>query len=455
VQPGDCCALVYTSGTTGNPKGVMVSHDNMAYNARSLLESAIQSGYKLNSQALRVVSYLPLNHTAAKRTDIMAPLLFTSFYNYHAEVYICKPDALKGSFIETMRRCRPTMFFGVPRVWDILQRCLKTEVTTNYIMAKLENYGMKLGEIWYENSHVGKGGYYPMLWPFFDRFVFSRVKAKIGLDKCVLICSGAAPMQAVVYQWFGSQGIQIITTYGVSESSGLAAINLGWNYGPRAAGQPLLGGRIKIDPVSRDRDGQGEILISGRSNMMGYLNMAKKTAGTISNGWIYTGDLGKFVDGNLYITGRLKEIIVTLEGGNVAPVPIEHHCKKLLPALSNFIMIGNMRAFNVALVSLKTANDPTTGALTNKLTADALKVSPNSKTVEQAMKDPVWKRYIEDGLEAYNNDTVICPQPDYKIKDYRILPQDLSIAGDELGPTLKVKRPVVDKKYKSLIEEMY
>jgi len=458
VDPGMAAALIYTSGTTGNPKAVMCSHDNLYYDAHSLHISAVEAGYDMNDKAQRIVSYLPLNHAAAKIADILLPLTWTATSMYPGSVFIARPDALKGSLVETMKRCEPTLFFGVPRVWEKFQeKMAAVGKTTPWPMSAISAYGKKLGLRWYNNSHIDGSGEIPWLWPLFDKTLFALVRKKLGLAKCSMMATGAAPMQDVTFQYFGSIGIQIINMYGMSENTGGATVNFGNNYGRGSAGQPLKGIDIKIDhDPQRDQPGNGEILIGGRANMMGYMNEPDKTVRTVdSDGYIHSGDVGKIVDGNLYITGRIKELIIGAGGENVAPVPIEHYIKSIRPGLSNVIMIGDKRKYNVCLVSLKTFVDPETMTPTSKLIGDAKDVSPNSSTVEEAMNDPLWEEYIKSAIIQYNKNDEVCVSSASRIQYFRILPEDLSVPKETLGPTLKVKRPNVVKAYADLIEEMY
>merc|ERR1719373_310904 len=155
------------------------------------------------------------------------------------------------------------------------------------------------------------------------------------------------------------------------------------------------------------------------------------------------------------ITGRIKELIIGAGGENIAPVPIEHYIKAIRPGISNLIMIGDRRKYNTCLVSLKTFVDPETMQPTNHLIGAAKEVSADSATVEEAMNDKKWQEYIESGIKDFNENEEVCTSRACRIQYYRILPEDLSVPADTLGPTLKVKRPVVHKKYADLIEEMY
>merc|ERR1719195_1691360 len=252
-------------------------------------------------------------------------------------------------------------------------------------------------------------------------------------------------------------GMPIVNVYGMSECSGAATLNLHNNMGRMSAGYCMPGIEIKLDhDPSRDKPGNGEILIGGRANMMGYMYAPDKTADTMdSDGYIHSGDVGKLVHGCLYITGRIKELIIGAGGENIAPVPIEHYLKSILPAVSNLVMIGNQKKYNTCLISLKVKTDVDTGLPTNELTGEAIDVSPGCKTVEDAMKDDTWQKYLQKGLDTFNNNPEVCVSRAQKIQYFRIIPTDLNIPDETLGPTMKVKRPKVEEVYAELIDSMY
>jgi long-chain-fatty-acid--CoA ligase ACSBG len=204
-----------------------------------------------------------------------------------------------------------------------------------------------------------------------------------------------------------------------------------------------------------DKPGNGEVCFRGRHVMMGYMHNQAKTDETIDeDGWLRSGDVGK-VDADtdmLAITGRIKELIITAGGENIAPVPVEDKLKELLPGISNAMMIGDKRKYNTVILTLRQVPDPNEdGAFTEKLFGNSLEVS-GAKTVAEAKADPKWKETIEAAIAAYNKTAISNAQ---KIQKYTILDTDFSVPGGELTATQKLKRNVVVEKYAKDIEAMY
>merc|ERR1712087_357085 len=202
--------------------------------------------------------------------------------------------------------------------------------------------------------------------------------------------------------------------------------------------------------------------------MMGYLanpqygpdhvaELEKKTADTLDDmGWLHSGDKGTIdVDGFLRITGRYKELIIGAGGENIAPVPVEEELKLHCPALSNVMMVGDNRKYNVALVTL--VSEGATGEFpgTDNLAGTALAVNPKVKTISEAMKDPVWHKYIQQGIEKTNANTMVCQNNAWKLQKFAIMPRDFSIQTGEFTPTMKLKRSVAEETWRELIDSMF
>lgn len=324
------------------PKAAMISHDNITYLVRYIGESAMLK--KFNE---RFISYLPLSHIAAQVIDMYAPLYFG------VTVYFAQPDALKGSLNTTLKQVRPTYFFGVPRVWEKIQEGVEKN---------LRNLsGVKLSLFKWAQKHAsevtlarfnGQRTLSPA-YKLAKLIVIDKVHAQLGLDQCRVFYSGAAPVTKETLDFFISLGIPLCEVYGMSESTG--PHNIGTAISNRVTSVGLLKQMNRSKIANKDEDGSGELLVSGRHVFMGYLNDMNKTLQAFdSEEWLHTGDIAKITDNYLYITGRLKELIITAGGENIAPVPIEDNVKAALPNLiSNCMLIGDKKKYLVILVTLK------------------------------------------------------------------------------------------------------
>lgn len=421
-RPSTCAFLVYTSGTTGEPKGVMLTHDNVTFAAKT-----IDATMSIMGPGDCVVSYLPLSHIAGLCVDLFSPI------NKGATTYFAQPDALKGSLAVTLREVQPHAFLGVPRVWEKFMEAIK---------------GML--------PPPGSG---PPPTPEMMKAVTAKVLAGIGLSRSRANITAAAPISIEVLQFFNKLGIPIIEVWGMSELTGPGTTTTLNNLKYGSIGKPFIGTEVKIDKPDL-KTGEGEILIHGRLVMRGYLNKLEKTKETIDNdGWVHSGDIGRMnEEGFFYITGRIKELIITAGGENIAPVPIEDHIKKHAPFISNAVLIGDKRKFISCLITLKVNMDPNTGAPTDKLLDDVVKqfvgLGSSATTVSQVLetKDSAVYSAIQAAIDKANEAAISSAQ---KVQKFVILKNDLSIPGGELGPTLKLKRFYVMSKYSEVIDDMY
>ena len=273
----------------------------------------------------------------------------------------------------------------------------------------------------------------------------------MGLDKCNIFLTGAAPIKREVLEYFASLNIPIMNIYGMSECSGPMSISYPQNHRIGSAGKVVPGTQVKIIEET------GEICTFGRHIMMGYLNKEEKTGEAIDEeGWLHSGDIGRFDEqGFLHITGRIKELIVTEGGENIPPVLIENRIKSELDILSNVVLIGDQRKYLVSLIALKSVVDED-GVPTDDLDPTVIQqlasIGSSSTTVSQAQNDEVVRQFIQDGYDRANANSTSRAQ---KVQKFTILGQDFSIQGGELGPTLKLKRSVVNEKYADDIEALY
>ncbi|KAM5291466.1 long-chain-fatty-acid--CoA ligase ACSBG1 isoform 2-T4 [Glossophaga mutica] len=448
-QPSQCCVLVYTSGTTGRPKGVMLSQDNITWTARY----GSQAGGIQPSEVQQelVVSYLPLSHIAAQIYDLWAGP------QWGAHVCFAEPDALQGSLVGTLREVEPTSHLGVPRVWEkTMERIQEAVAQSGFIRRKMLLWAMSV--MLEQNLSCPSSDLKPFTARLADYLVLAKVRQALGLARCQKCFYGAAPMAVEAQHFFLGLNIRLYSGYGLSETSGPHFMSGPCNYRLCSSGKVLPGCRAKL--VNQDAEGTGEICVWGRTVFMGYLNMEDETRAAIdADGWLHTGDLGRLdADGFLYITGRLKELIITAGGENVPPVPIEEAVKAELPVVSSAMLIGDQRKFLSMLLTLKCVLDPDTSDPTDQLTEQATefcqRVGSNATKVSEIVgsKDEAVYRAIEEGIQRVNSQAAARP---YHIRKWAVLERDFSISGGELGPTMKLKRFAVLEKYKDIIDSFY
>jgi long-chain-fatty-acid--CoA ligase ACSBG len=451
ILPGHSSTLIYTSGTTGPPKAVMISHDNVTWTVKTLLDNYLDMNH-----TDRIASYLPLSHIAGQLIDIHAPMYLG------ATTYFCQPDALKGSLTNTLKDMRPTLFFGVPRVWEKIEekmRALGRESTG--VKKMLSTWAKGCGAEHSRRCQFGGDRGAPFGYGCANSIVLSKIKEALGLDQTKYCYSAAAPITVETVEYFASLDIPIYEVFGQSECTGPHTVTspLAWRIG--YCGRPMPGTETVIMP------GTNELCYRGRHIFMGYMYMPDKTAETIdADGYLHSGDVAEF-DGNnvpgipapsgfMRITGRIKELIITAGGENVPPVLIENEMKAAMGALSNCIVIGDRRKFLSMLLTLKTEINSETGEPTDVLAPEALiagqAIGSQARTVAEAANDPLWTKYFNDGMKVANARTTSNAQI---VQKWTLLPVDLSEKAGDLTPTLKLKRSVVAEKYQATIDAMY
>eukprot|EP00928_Gymnodinium_smaydae_P048421 TRINITY_DN32372_c0_g1_i1.p1 TRINITY_DN32372_c0_g1~~TRINITY_DN32372_c0_g1_i1.p1 ORF type:complete len:658 (+),score=116.86 TRINITY_DN32372_c0_g1_i1:51-2024(+) len=412
MGPDNACYLSYTSGTTGNPKAVMYSHDNITWCFRRLFKimSTSAGGF---SQKEREVSYMPLSHIAGN-VQLLGGVCMPDDAN--SEVYFAFPDAMQGSLPDTIREVRPTHFVGVPRVW--------------------EKFYAGLGHLLKAKPELKSNP--------------TAVKAFLGLEQIRFATTGAAPIAEDVMRFFDSIELPLYEIYGMTENTAYSHYNFKGKRRIGSVGPQLVdeGAGAKVDKES------GEIRTWSRAVMMGYMYMPEKTKDTFDDeGFLRTGDVGVERDGFTFITGRIKEMIITAGGENMAPVLLEAAIKERLPALSNVVMIGDRQKYLIALMTVKLEPDGR-GGFTNKLDPNAQVVDPACSTFEDVQKSKIWATYVAQGIEDSNKMAISRAQHTRK---YILLSGDFSPVGEscELTPTMKLKRDVVAKKFLHEIKRCY
>lgn len=432
AKPGTIAKLIYTSGTTGDPKAVMISNDNII-SAVQMISSVIQV-----AKHHRIVSYLPVSHIAANSVDICSALLLGQ------TVTIARPDALKGSLVETLRSVQPTIFLGVPRVFEKIQEKM---IASSDASSGLKRFIFKLARTVSLKFAEGNGQEHPLLrlqYSMAKWLVFSKIREQLGLGSCQVIVSTAAPLQKDTLEYFQSVDLPIYEVYGMSEATGLVSTN--YPESKKGTSGKIMD-CIEAKLLNENSSGEGELLFRGRNIFLGYLNDPTETRKAIDDeGFLHSGDLGKIdKDGFITITGRVKDLIVTAGGENVAPAYVEETLRTAMPAIKRGFVVGDKRKF-ISCLLIPYMNED------GILVGPAKKVNPSIVGVEKVIEDKTWNEYIEQGIIKANMHAVSNAT---KVRKYVIITKDFSVDGGELTPSLKVKRKAVIKKYEEKINQMY
>jgi len=374
VLPGNCAGLIYTSGTTGEPKAVMISHDNIIFESTTVM-GLMQKSCDIATAASqeRFLSYLPLSHVAGMMLDIVCPIVTTATSPAWTTAYFARPYDLKaGSLKDRLQAARPTIFLGVPLVWEKVAdkiRAIGADVTG--AKKSIATWAKGLGLSYARSCQLGGDGAVPWGYGMADKLVLSKIKGNLGLDQCKFGFTGAAPIRVDTLEYFGSLGLFINEVYGMSECTGACTVSLDEAHQWGSCGWELPGVEVRafiVNPLDfnkktecpkapslteTDEKYQGELCFRGRNIMMGYMaqpdmgtahvnEINKKTAETIDeDGWLHSGDKGMVTTaGMCKITGRYKELIIGEGGENIAPVPIEDHVKKCCDGIQEIMSWG-------------------------------------------------------------------------------------------------------------------
>jgi len=462
VSPGQCCTLIYTSGTTGPPKAVMISHDNVTWEARIVL--AMNDAVKKDGSPHASVSYLPLSHIAAQLLDIFFPMAFCAHFPQCKDwkMYFARPTALKGTLAATLQTARPTLFFGVPRVWEKIQEAIIKKARAappSALKKKLIDWMKGVNLRAYYARQLGGDEMRPMGLSVAQKLLSGKVALSLGFDRLQAAFTGAAPTSTATLEFWGSLGVAIIEVYGMSESTGVHTTSLPYHWQQGTVGVAIHGVTTLLqNEPSRDEPGHGEICMRGRHIMMGYMFDEVKTRQAIDDeGYLHSGDVGTLLEkySLLKITGRIKELIITAGGENIAPRPIEDYVKARAEGLSNAVVIGDRKKYLTVLLTLRCVQNKETMLFGEELDGAAKLVDAEATTVAEARESAKWKAHIEGAIAAYNSDKEYCVSKATTIKYFRILDGDFGVETQELTATMKLKRSVVAKKYSAQIESMY
>ena len=441
------CMLVYTSGTTGTPKGAILSHDIVTHNA-------LVSNWHYRWKDEVYMTYLPLSHVAGCLIDIYMSFAAGS------EIHFADKNALKGTLVPNLQRIRPTKFFGVPRVWEKLAEGLQSAgKDTKGIKKFIANWAKRQATQHHQEVRQGKRQKHEWspAYRLAKKMVLTPIHQKLGLENCVDTyvpnSSAAAPLNMDVFEYLQSLDMVITEIYGSTETSGPVSSNMdGPACCPGSVGLSYGAENIIINP---DENGYGEIASRGRFVFMGYQKDEARTKEAFtSDGFVKSGDIGKIDDkGFLWMGGRLKELLITSGGENIAPIPIENNIlAELSEVLSYVVVVGDGRKYLSCLLTLKC--QPESNLLDEEAMKWALSRNPHflGKTIEDFQNDETLTQAVMLGIQNANAKATANP---HKVQKFRILDQDLSIAGGELGPTLKLKRHAITEKYENIIDSMY
>lgn len=443
------CTLVYTSGTTGNPKAVMLSQDNITWTV-----TRAQEVYGWTYDCEETVSYLPLSHVAGTFIDIYLSMLGGG------TVWFADKMALQGTLLKTLHEARPTLFFGVPRVYEKIREKMMEAAKTNTGVKKSLADAAKAACLEHHlETMAGRPGN-SLQYRIAKSTVIKQVKQALGLDKTKGFYSSAAPLPEDVFKYFLQLDMPIQELLGSSETSGPQTASLpGTGSKSGSVGRVYDSWELTImnpDPAT----GLGEICTRGRNCCMGYLWDEQKTKELIDEeGWVHSGDLGKFDDqGFLVVGGRSKELIVTGGGENVAPIPIEEAIKNQMPKiLSNVMVLGDKRKHLACIVTLRTELDKNSQP-TDRLHPDVIEwasdLGAEATTVSGLLEEDNEEVRLEilAGIQKVNRKAISNAQ---KVHKFMIAPRDFSLATGELTPTMKLKRHTVLELYAKKIDQMY
>ncbi|MEM7356230.1 MAG: long-chain fatty acid--CoA ligase [Acidobacteriota bacterium] len=418
IQPDHLAVLIYTSGTTGTPKGVMLTHSNLMETAR------ICDGLHGLGGGDSTLSYLPMAHIAEQMISIHLAV-YSGYQVYYAESI--------EKLAENLGEVRPTIFFGVPRVWERIHASVmaKVEAAPGW-RRRLALWAFEVGRQVAGKRLRGEPvpGTLALRGRLADRLVLAKVRDKLGMGRIKLSSSGAAPIRYDVLEFFAALGVVIYEVYGLSETCGPGT----WNH----AGLARLG---TVGPVLPEIElkiaDDGEVLFRGANVFAGYFKNPEATAEALADGWFHTGDIGSLdSDQFLTITGRKKELIITSGGKNIAPSGIEAKLKQH-ELIGEAVVIGDARRFLSALIVL----EEEAGA---RFAAE--------HGIDGALhEDPQLVAAVQGGVDQVNA-TVARVE---SIRKFHVLPRPFSLEDGELTPTLKLKRQVIEANWAEVIEAMY
>ncbi len=424
IRTADPVTLLYTSGTTGNPKGVVITHASVLYECKT----AEVSGATMKH--VRWVSYLPLAHIAERMFSLYLAI-YSAGHSYFCHV----PTDL----VKVVGEVRPTAFFGVPRVWEKIQAGIQALLTMEQDQAKKAAVAaaMETGRAYVLSCQYGNTTPDELAARFgvADAAVLTPIKALLGLDAAVNVVSAAAPLPPEVAAFFAGLGMKILDVYGMTETTGAFTTNTPAAFRLGTVGRPVPGVEVKIAD-------DGEILCRGPLNTPGYVNLPDQTSALLDeDGWLHTGDIGAIdADGFVSVVDRKKELIITSGGENISPAAVEN-ALVANPLIGQALAFGDRRKFVVALLTLDGEVAP----------AWAQARGIEASSLAELAENPVVLEAVAQAVAAANEHLARVQQ----IKQWRLLPVEWTAESEELTPTFKLKRRVIHNKYADVIDSLY
>jgi long-chain acyl-CoA synthetase len=421
VKPDDLATLIYTSGTTGEPKGVMLSHDNLYSN---VMAAAVSIPFEGKDVCL---SFLPLSHIFERMAG--------HYLMLHVGCSIAYAESIDTVPID-MQTVRPSIVLSVPRLYEkMYARVLENALSGGAIKKRIFFWARAVAERWADVKLAGgtPRGLLALQYRIAQRLVFSKLQQRTG-GRLRYFVSGGAPLAPEINKFFYAAGLVILEGYGLTETSPVISVNIPTAFRIGTVGKPVPGVEVMLAPDS-------EILTRGPHVMKGYYNKPDATSEVMdAEGWFHTGDIGELRDGYLAITDRKKDIIVTAGGKNIAPQPIENTLKTN-KYISQAVVIGDKRKFPIVLVVPNWENLEKWARIKNLLWTQR----------SQLLEMPIVHAKIEK--EVYGRLTGLAKFE--TPKKVGLLEHDFSVERGELTPTLKVKRRVIDKAYRDMIDRLY
>ncbi|HET8825793.1 MAG TPA: long-chain fatty acid--CoA ligase [Terriglobales bacterium] len=415
VQSTDLATIIYTSGTTGVPKGVMLTHGNMASNIGGFCRDF---GFR---KGMKSISFLPLSHVTARSVDL--GLLNHAVTLAHLPIL----DRLPKSLLEI----QPELLLSVPRVYEKVHTQVDLKAT-KFPKKQIYRWALRVGRANRSTILIGKTPSSPA-WNLANKLVYSKIRAGIG-GRVSIFISGGAPLGRHLAEWYADVGIRIHEGYGLTETSPVIAVNTPAEHRVGSVGKPLYNVEVRIAE-------DGEILVKGPSVFQGYWHKPLETELAFVDGWFRTGDIGKLdEDGYLYVTDRKKDLIKTSGGKFIAPQPIENALKHN-PLIAEAVVVGDKKKFPAVLIF------PNFAALEAMVAEKGMSFSSRGELVELA---PVRARYAEI-VEEINHPLARFE----KLKAFRLIAEELSAASGTLTASLKLRRRAIEEQFRQKIEEMY